>query len=322
MRPSSIGISARFFVALFVLSASLVAVGVLGLRGLQDVQHANDQVFADNLVTAEASSRLALDLANAERVGLELTASNDAAEIQELRAELDLIAVPQVNSDIARFLRLHAGDPPAERAELQRIPSGWSAAAQTERLALASVGGSLSAGRRAQAADSIADATDPLIVYVSGREPIEREAAADARAGAQATYHHDESWLIVVAIIAAVAAAVMLLVGMTLKRMVDQRARDRRFEASASEYIETLQVTENEDEAHELLRRQVERSVEGAQAVVLVRNNSADRLQAKTPLSNQIDALQGPLMGATPRSCLAVRFGRGHTEQANDDKLC
>ncbi|MGA8365151.1 MAG: Tar ligand binding domain-containing protein [Solirubrobacteraceae bacterium] len=69
VRPSSI-ISARFFVALFVLSASLVAVGVLGLRGLQDVQHANDQVFADNLVTAEASSRLALDLANAERIGL------------------------------------------------------------------------------------------------------------------------------------------------------------------------------------------------------------------------------------------------------------
>jgi diguanylate cyclase (GGDEF)-like protein len=319
VRPSSIGITARFFVALFVLAASLVAVGVLGLRGLHDVQHANDQVFADNLVTAEASSRLALDLADAERIGLELTASNNGAEIGKLRAELDLIAVPQVNSDIARFLRLHANDPPAERAELQRIPSGWRVAAQTERRALASVGGSLSAGRRAAAADSIADAMDPLVLYVSGREPIEREAAADARAGAEATYHRDRSWLIVVAIVAAAAAAVMLLVGMTLKRMVDQRARDRRFEESESEYIDTLQVTENEDEAHELLRRQVERSVEGAQAVVLVRNNSADRLQAKTPLSNQIDALRDPLMGATPRSCLAVRFGRGHTEQANDD---
>ena len=320
MRPSSIGISARFFVALFVLSASLVAVGVLGLRGLHDVQHANDQVFADNLVTAEASSRLALDLADAERVGLELTASNNGAEIGKLRAELDLIAVPQVNSDIARFMRLHAGDPAAERAELQRIPPGWRMAAQTERRALASVGGSLRAGRRAQAADSIADAMDPLILYVSGREPIERDAAADARAGAEATYHRDRSWLIVVAVVAAVAAAVMLLVGITLKHMVDQRARDRRFEKSESEYIDTLQVTENEDEAHELLRRQVERSVEGAQAVVLVRNNSADRLEAKTPLSNQIDVLRGPLMGATPRSCLAVRFGRGHSEEAKDEK--
>jgi diguanylate cyclase (GGDEF)-like protein len=320
VRPSSIGISARFFVALFVLSASLIAVGVLGLRGLQDVQHANDQVFADNLVTAEASSRLALDLANAERIGLELTASNNGAEIEKLRAELDLIAVPQVNSDITRFLRLHANDPPGERAELQRIPSGWKAAAQTERRALESVGGSLHAGRRAQAADSIADTMDPLILYVSGREPIEREAAGDARTGAQATYHRDRSWLIVVAIVAAAAAVVMLLVGVTLKRMVDQRATDRRFEESESEYIETLQVTENEDEAHELLRRQVERSVEATRAVVLVRNNSADRLQAKTPLSNQIEGLRDPLMGATPRSCLAVRFGRGHTEETKDDR--
>jgi diguanylate cyclase (GGDEF)-like protein len=320
VRPSSISISARFFVALFVLSASLIAVGVLGLRGLQDVQHANDQVFADNLVTAEASSRLALDLANAERIGLELTASNNAAEIDGLRAELDLIAVPQVDSDIARFQRLHAGDPAAERAELRRVPSGWSAAARTERRALASVGVSLSAGRRAGAADSIADVMDPLILYVSGREPIEREAAADARAGAQATYRHDRTWLIVVAIVAAAAAGVMLLVGVTLKHMVDQRARDRRFEESESEYIETLHLTESEDEAHELLRRQVERSVERAQAVVLVRNNSADRLQAKTPLSSQIDALRDPLMGATPRSCLAVRFGRAHTEEANNDE--
>jgi diguanylate cyclase (GGDEF)-like protein len=319
VRLSSIGISARFFVALFVLSASLVAVGVLGLRGLRDVQHANDQVFADNLVTAEATSRLALDLADAQRVGLELTASNNAAEIDRLRAELDLIAVPQVDSDIARFLRLHAADPPAERAELQRIPSGWRTASKTERRALESVGRSLSAGRRAQAADSIADAMDPLVLYVSGREPIEREAAADARAGAQATYHRDQSWLIVVAIVAAAAAAVMLLVGVTLKRMVDQRARDRRFEESESEYIETLQVTESEDEAHELLRRQLERSVDGARAVVLVRNNSADRLQAKTPLPDQIEGLRDPLVGATPRACLAVRFGRGHSEDAGDE---
>jgi Tar ligand binding domain homologue len=56
MRPSSIRIRTRFFVALFVLTASLVAVGGLGLRGPRDVQHANDQVFADNLVTAKATS--------------------------------------------------------------------------------------------------------------------------------------------------------------------------------------------------------------------------------------------------------------------------
>jgi diguanylate cyclase (GGDEF)-like protein len=321
VRPSSITISTRFFVALFVLSASLVAIGALGWLGLQDVQHADNQVFADNLLTAEATSQLALDLANAERIGLELTASNSAAEIDELRAELGLIAQPQVRSDITRFMRLHAGDPPAERAELQRIPAGWRAAERTEDGALGSVDASRSAGARARAADAIADTMDPLILYVSGREPIEREAAADARAGAQATYHRDQSWLIVVAVIAGAAAAVMLLVGVTLKRMVDQRARDRRYEESGSEYIELLQVTENEDEAHELLRRQIERTVPGARAVVLLRNASADRLEAKTPMPSDLDALRDPLIGATPRSCLAVRFGRGHTKANGHDAL-
>jgi hypothetical protein len=246
MRPSSIRVSTRFFFALFVLIASLVAVGGLGLRGLQDVQHANDQVFSDNLVTAEATSQLALDLANAERIGLELTASNHTVEIAELRAELGLIAMPQVNSDVARFLRLHAHDPLSERAELQRVPTGWRTAAQTERRALASVtkvGGALSEGRRARAADEIADTMDPLILYVSGREPIERDAAADAREGAQATYHSDQTWLIVVAIIAGAAAVVMLLVGVTLKRMVDQRAQDKRYRRDRACIGEPLRPT-------------------------------------------------------------------------------
>jgi diguanylate cyclase (GGDEF)-like protein len=112
----------------------------------------------------------------------------------------------------------------------------------------------------------------------------------------------------------------MVLVGMTLKRMVDQRALDERFDDSESEYIDALQVTEHEDEAQELLRRQVERSLDAARAVVLVRNNSADRLEARTPMA-EVDALREPLVGATPRACLAVRFGRCHTEGARDDAL-
>jgi diguanylate cyclase (GGDEF)-like protein len=102
--------------------------------------------------------------------------------------------------------------------------------------------------------------------------------------------------------------------------MVDQRTSDERFEASESEYIDALQLTEHEGEAQELLRRQVERSLEDSRAVVLVRNNSANRLEAKTPLT-EMGSLLEPLIGATPRSCLAVRSGRGHTEQAAGETL-
>jgi diguanylate cyclase (GGDEF)-like protein len=161
---------------------------------------------------------------------------------------------------------------------------------------------------------------DPLILSVSGRQPVERKAASDAHAQAQATYRRDQRWLIVAAVIAFLAAAVMLLIGIALKRIVDQRASDARFEASESEYIETLQVTESEEEAQELVRRQIERTNANVRAVVLVRNNSADRLEARTSLT-EFEALREPIMGATPRSCLAVRRGREHSEQSGADSL-
>jgi len=132
MRPGAIGISTRFFVALFVLLGSLIAVSVLGVRGLQSVQGANDQVVADNLVTAEATSQLAIDLGNAERIGLELAAVTGATEADELRAQLDQVVAPKVNADIAAFMRLHAEDPRSELSQLQRIPTAWKAVALSQ----------------------------------------------------------------------------------------------------------------------------------------------------------------------------------------------
>ena len=50
-----------------------------------------------------------------------------------------------------------------------------------------------------------------------------------------------------------------------------------------------------------------------SRAIVLARNNSDDRLEPKTSLE-RLPELREPLAGATPRSCLAVRLGRGHDE--------
>jgi diguanylate cyclase (GGDEF)-like protein len=302
------------------LLGSLAVVAALGLRGQSEVQRANDQVFSDNFLTAEATSELALDLGRAERLGLEITSIRGTKELGELRAELDLVVIPKVNSDIARFLRLHAKDPRSELVQLQRIAPTWRAAAIGERGALTSIGALSSANERAAAADAIADVMDPLILSVSGRQPVEREAASDAHEEAQATYRRDQRWLIVAAVIAFAAAVAMLLIGLALKRIVDQRASDARFEASEGEYIDTLQVTESEEEAQELVRRQIERTNANVRAVVLVRNNSADRLEARTSLA-EFEALREPIMGATPRSCLAVRRGREHSERSGADAL-
>jgi diguanylate cyclase (GGDEF)-like protein len=80
-----------------------------------------------------------------------------------------------------------------------------------------------------------------------------------------------------------------------------------------AEFAETLQIANGEDEAHQLLQRHLERTLPATAAVVLNRNNSADRLEAVTPLPPG-SPLAGTLRGAEPRSCLAVRSGRTHRE--------
>ena len=87
-----------------------------------------------------------------------------------------------------------------------------------------------------------------------------------------------------------------------------------------AEFADTLQLANGEDEAHRLLQRHLERSLPATVAVVLNRNNSADRLEAVTPLPPG-SPLAGTLRGAEPRSCLAVRSGRAHSESGGRPPL-
>ena len=69
------------------------------------------------------------------------------------------------------------------------------------------------------------------------------------------------------------------------------------------EFADTLQIANDEDEAHVLLQRYLERILAPkTTAVVLNSNNSADRLEAVVPLPAG-SALAQTLRGAQPRSC-------------------
>jgi diguanylate cyclase (GGDEF)-like protein len=81
-----------------------------------------------------------------------------------------------------------------------------------------------------------------------------------------------------------------------------------------------LQIASNEEEAHQLLQRYLERTLSATTAVVLSRNNSADRLEAVTPLPSA-SPLISTLSTAEPRSCLAVRSGRTHHESSQHPGL-
>ena len=87
-----------------------------------------------------------------------------------------------------------------------------------------------------------------------------------------------------------------------------------------TEFADILQLANGEDEAQQLLQRHLERMLPATAAVMLNRNNSADRLEAVTPLPPG-SPLTRTLRGAQPRSCLAVRSGQMHTENGGRPPL-
>ncbi len=321
MSIRALSVSTRFFLALVVLAASLACVVTLGLVGMRDVQRANSQLYADNLLSEQATSELSADLDRAQILTSSIALSRRVGEVAALRAQLEQIVAPRIDADIARVVRLHRNDRKAELAQVESIPGSWKAiralAARTEQL---SQGRSPSAAERSGAAATVAAAIGRLSAFVAARRPIELDAAADAHDSALNTYDTDRLWLLVASVVALVAAATLARTGVTLKRLLDRQRLEERYSEIEGEYIDTLQATASEEDAHELLRRQLERSFDETHALVLTRNNSSDRLEPKTSLSS-FESLREPLVGATPRSCLAMRLGRGHVDGQERDSL-
>ena len=79
-------------------------------------------------------------------------------------------------------------------------------------------------------------------------------------------------------------------------------------------------MTENEGEAHALVKRHLERSLGRSEIVVLNRNNSQNRLDAATPVPLG-SLLAEKLVDSSPNSCLAVRLGRTHAQSTDDEPL-
>jgi diguanylate cyclase (GGDEF)-like protein len=105
----------------------------------------------------------------------------------------------------------------------------------------------------------------------------------------------------------------LLLIERGARRSAQRRRTER-------EFIETLQGADHEDEAQELLQRHVERSVPGAEAVVLRRNASGNVLAASTDPAG-VPGLAERLDGAAPRDCLAVRRGTAYARSEGDEPL-
>ena len=98
------------------------------------------------------------------------------------------------------------------------------------------------------------------------------------------------------------------------------RDEDARTGALQREFSETLQVAHTEDEAHQIVKRHVQRSIPAAKVVVLSRNNIDNRLAPATAMDGGPD-IEQLILDATPESCLAVRFGREHQRGPDEQPL-
>jgi diguanylate cyclase (GGDEF)-like protein len=343
-------ISHKFFAVLAVLAPLVVAVALAGVGGLGSMKKEFDRVFADNVHTSQVSTLLGADFARADQIGLRLAAPTDRGERNRLFEALDRRVIPAINTGLEQLQALHAHDPVAERTGAARLAGGWAqfvalrdSGALNER---STFGGRHTGDDRL--ADRLIAIFDPLSAITQREVTLEADQAGDAYARAVDTFH--TSRLIIWAI--AIGACIVGIGSMLLltRDVVPRIRRYSRFASAVAsgdlsirlgsrgsdelsvlgrtldemverrEFVDALQVTESEQVAQDLLKRQVERGVPGSSAVVLSRNNSDDRLEASTTLPDS-SPLMLSLSGATPRSCMAVLFARGHTEDPDREPL-
>ena len=129
-------------------------------------------------------------------------------------------------------------------------------------------------------------------------------------------------------ILSAVFGAIGLAVGLRSR----SRARARRAAEAAEQaaeagytrtqarFAEAMQVAEDQAEGHQLLTAHLQRWLPDAVVRILVRNNSANRLQAASPVDAD-DPIAGALEHARPRSCLAVRLSRPVEQGDGSDEV-
>ncbi|HTZ43846.1 MAG TPA: diguanylate cyclase [Jatrophihabitans sp.] len=125
----------------------------------------------------------------------------------------------------------------------------------------------------------------------------------------------------VVVLLAGLLGSIGLLVMHRASRRAVQRGEaEIAYRVRQREFTDLVQAAESEAEAHQLVRRHLERTLPGSRASVLIRNNSDNRLQAATAVAPG-SVLAPGLDGAEPRTCLAIRLGRCHQDGPEHDRL-
>lgn len=244
---------------------------------------------------------------------MQLLLAQDTAERARLTVELRGKIVPAVDAGIVALRQLHASDPPVERARVERVAAGW---ADFERLWLSGALTPDGPAKTRASTRRVVAILEPVTTLAAEMAGIEVQHARAAQQRAEATYRAGRScitaitagsalvWLVIAVALARnivprvraysrFAAGVadgqlggqlaakgsdeLAELGRTLDEMVRRGERQRGYQETQAEFADAMQLSETESEAHELLKRHLQRSISGSRVTVLNRNNSADR---------------------------------------------
>jgi diguanylate cyclase (GGDEF)-like protein len=351
-------IATKFAVVLALLIPSVLVVGWVGLSAERRATAAAERMYSESVVDSQHTARLHGDVSRAGWTALELMSATRAQQISRLTTTL-YSAIAAGDTGVAALAAdLRSDGEPELSVELQSNwahlkdvmssptserdlhgtsePAPSDAAAQRLVGALSAISSTLSTVQSSQEAKAHADLgrvqqdssrtlrkillivgiallTGVGAVLVLIRDVVPRvrrysrfaqDVAAGEMSGRLKTRGADE----------------LSELGRVLDELVVRRSDELGYARAQAEFNEALQVTSSEEEAHLLLKRHVERGTPGADATVLSRNNSANRLQPTTPLPGSPELVER-LRNAQPRSCLAVRLGRAHDSQQGEDSL-
>ncbi len=347
------GVRGKLSLAGGVLVLAVAAVATLGVNSLSSTNAQTRRIYVDNLTSIGRTADLTTALDDVELASLRQLSAVTPARRDELDVELDGVLLPQLTRVLADVGRLIGGDKLAGQrlGEIQSGIDEYlvlrrSAAAVAGRVDAAAP------GLRADLADRMSAVFSGAAGIADRLRDVETREAAGAKAQADVDYRRTRLLLLIgvcLSLLATLAAGLLLArnlvprirrysqfarliangrstsplsaagrdelaeLAAALNDMVEERTLQKRQERLEAEFVSTLQVTSSEEEAHELIGRHLERSIEGSTVVVLQRNNSANRLRAATQLRPD-SGLTERLVGAEPRACLAVRFARTHRE--------
>jgi diguanylate cyclase (GGDEF)-like protein len=350
-------VGGKFSLAVGVVLLAMLTVTLAGSLGLARMEEQISALYDDNIVTSQETTQLELALRQANGTALQLIVTADPQRKAALEAGLDEAEIPLIEQQLSTLNDLIGHDPGAPE-RLQAIATDFDSFLALRRTgAYDAANGQEDAEERTAA--HTAELFGRMVDSAAALDAIERDEADAADRSALGTYRSTLWELIVgsgIALVVGLTVVLLLIrslvprirsysafagqiaagrpseqltvtgsdelteLGDALNEMVSARQRLSSYESAQTEFIETLQATSSEDEAHGLLKRHLERSLPGSGVTVLTRNNSNNRLEAATA-PPEGDPVGARLLGAEPRSCLALRLGRPHREGKDDQLL-